>query len=257
MSDKFFIDFPSDEEVQRQIHTIVDKGLPRKKTFYRTLKEMHQQLGWNYIFRDYRELLLIGALFILYMAAFIFNLYQMQDISMYPDMDFYVNRLYAYLFVSAPLLYGTISVFSFMEKRETFETEMTCKYTVYQVSAYRMLVFSFTSILLNVIQIAFVSVLIQEFNPVMAMMISFTSLLIFSLGFLYVTTRHRSKMMQSLIIVGWILLNIGVSAISTTIYHQLLMNIPYVVYSAVIIVTGYLYFKNMKNLVVERRLNQC
>lgn len=232
------IDYPSEEEVEQQIQLIVNYALPHPKSFTRGLRDMHQQLGLAYIFRDYVDLALIGMLFIGYLISF--------NHFLHLHAERFGTGIYIYLFITAPLLYGSISILSLMTKQATYEQEMVCKYNVYQVSAYRMLVFSFVSMVANSIQILITALAWQEFNPVKGIMISLTSLMLFALGFLYFTIKRQSYLNQRFLIVAWIIFNIGMALIGGIFYETLLLNVPYVVYGGVLLVTGWLYLKNLK-----------
>ena len=244
---KFVIDYPTEFEINQEITKVLDQGLPKERTFYSFLKELHQQLGWKYIFHDYQRLLMIAVLFIFYQIGFSMYLYE-------TNME--IERLYVYLFISSPLLYGSISLLSTIGK-ESFEIEQVCKYTTAQISAYRMLVFSVLSIITNSIQILGISTFLQEFNPITGIMISLTSLFIFSLSFLALTKFQVTKVKQLGIIIGWVMINLVVAVLSLTTYFQMLIRLPYGIYGLIILAMGIMYFKKIKNLGIERGLNKC
>jgi|GEM_PF-1085185 len=243
--EKFVIDYPEDADIKRNINNILDQSLQPKKTFIGFLKEMHEQLGWRYIFRDYLELGIISLLFFLYLGIFIFAISE--------QIDRPTTALYAYLFITSPLLYGSFMVISRLDKKETFETEMACKYNVYQVATYRMLVFGVVSILANTTQIIATSFVFNDFNTIVALMISLTSLFIFALGFLFLTRRSTSKIKQVFIITGWVAINLAVLFLNDAIYEHILTRIPFIVYPVVILICGLLYLKNVKQLTTRKR----
>ena len=221
------IDYPSDQEIRTNINQILTK-IPPKKTFAKFLADMHQQLGWHYIFRDYRELAILAILFVLYLVGF------QQGVSYFPN-----HLLYSVLFMASPLLYGAISVFSLLDKQATHDIEMTCKYNVYQVSAYRMLIFSIVSILLNAFQIAAIAVALETFNPVPALMMSLSSLFVFAIGFLYVTKPSTPKWKRALAIGGWLFANIAVA---------LGYDIPMAVFAFVLVVSAVMYVREIRKM---------
>lgn len=247
--EEFTIDYPTDSNIRIQINTILDQSLPTRKTFFGFLREMHSQLGWRYIFRNYLDLGIISALFLFYVGVFIF----ITDNHFFEPLPETHAGLYAYLFVTAPLLYGSFSVISILDKQKTFDVEMVCKYNVYQVAAYRMLVFGFVSIVANMIQILIVSSFLHHFNPVLGIMVSLTSLLIFAIAFLYITNRSVSKIRQALVITLWVLLNLCMTIWNRAIYEQILVRIPFAIYALVILMSGILYLKSTKQLTAIQR----
>lgn len=242
--DQLKIDYPNSADIKDQINTILDQSLPIKKSFFSFLKEMHHQLGWRYIFRDYLELGVISLLFLLYVGVFIATI----NSSPSDGLGRTYIYIYAYLFITSPFLFGSFSIISLLDKRETFHIEMVCKYNVYQVASYRMLVFGFVSIIANIAQILVTSFFHQYFNPVLGMMVSLTSLLIFAIGFLYITRRGASKVKQTFVVTVWVLSNLGMIIWVEAFYKQVLIRIPFAVYAFVILVGLLLYFKNIKQL---------
>ena len=246
----FEIDYPDITEINTSINHILDNSFPSKRKFLNFLIEMHQQLGWRYIFRDYLELGLITIVFLL--ATSLYMVWVIQGYAFTTP-----SSLYGSLFIGSPLLFMSVSIFSLLDKKETFEIEMACKYNVYQVMAYRMLIFGILSILINIIQIGILSTTVQELNFAMGIMLSLTALFLFATVFLYVTKTSTSRIKQIVTTVSWVMINVGLMAFNNVIYTEILMRVPVVVYILIISVSVYLALNNMKKLTTanKRRLN--
>src|SRR5699024_12450730 len=101
--------------------------------------------------------------------------------------------------------------------------EMTCKYNVYQVIAFRMLVFSIISIVFNTFTIAWMSLIYADMQFIRALMISITALFIFSVLFLYVLMKKRSTVIVIMTICGWTLGNLFLRAADRNLYGDILL----------------------------------
>src|SRR5699024_9044638 len=75
------------------------------------------------------------------------------------------KSIYAFIFTSSPIMYLAMSLFSFLNAKQngTYGLEMTCKYDMYQVAAFRMLVFSVISILINLV---FIGVIVTTYYQI-------------------------------------------------------------------------------------------
>lgn len=237
--DKFNIDMPDDFEVKNQINIILDNGLESKQSFYLYIKDMYQKIGFENLFHDLSELVFIGMLFISILGFGIITTKRNQFIT--------IEQIYTFIFVISPLFYLSTNLFSFINMKEnnTYETEMICKYNLYQVSALRMLVFSIVSILLNII---FILALYNQINILRGIMISITSIFVFSAGILYSMVKMKSCIARYLVIGGWIIGNGVLIRISENHYLKLLENIPIAVYVIVTVIAVFIYIKNIQIL---------
>ncbi|MCL1949436.1 MAG: hypothetical protein FWF59_06870 [Turicibacter sp.] len=239
---KFKIEYPSKEEIGGQVRSIVG-AMPKVKRFIPFLRDMHEQLGWRYIFRDYVEIGFIALLFAAYLGLFFSYLHDAGR-----SMD-NISHLYAYLFITSPLLFGSLTIISLVDKQSTFEVENACKYNVYQVMAYRMLAFSVVAIIANFAQMAVVSRLVPGVDFVMAVMISLSSLLIFALGFLYLTRASEGKRPYWAIL-AWVLLNVGMAFYNEAIYDLFLNKIPFLAYGIALALAVGIYVKEIRQLAI-------
>lgn len=241
----FRIEFPDEQEMKKEVHKIVEIGLKRKVTFSMYLKKMYQQIGLRYLFRDMTEIIFVLVLFLSVVAFFLVN--ASYHLSREPE------KLYSYLFIVSPMLYFLISSIFFVngKKRATFAVEMTCKYNVYQLAAFRMLIFSVFSMIVNALCIGILA-LLHEVDIIFALMISASSLFLFSALFLYVLLKVRTKTTLYTVTSAWVAGNVILIIYSSELYHYLLSHIPIYLYFFLVAGFFYIYINNLKKLITYK-----
>ncbi|WLR54570.1 hypothetical protein LC048_19410 [Mesobacillus subterraneus] len=245
--EKWTVDFPDDSELKSEIQFIVTKGLVKPKHFHEYLFEMYKQLGFRYLFRDATEIIFT---LLLVSIAMMFSLAQVMESGKA------ANDLYAYLFTMAPILYMLIAALFLVNIRHshTFAIEMTCKYHVYQLAAFRMLVFSIAAALLNIMYILLLFLFYQTFNLVEAMLISVSSLSIFSTGYLYIIQKVKLRVTTYAVMAGWLFVNAALAYFSKELYANVLSHIPFYVYISVIAGCLYLYVRRLNFFLTFRNV---
>lgn len=240
---EFYIDFPDEATIQQQIDGIIEKGVKPKKTFYSFLKNMYKQIGIRYLFHDLVEIAFVVLIVIVSLIFIIIN----SQIQMSIDD----GSIYTFIFIVSPILYMAVSLIAFVNTRlnNTYEIEMTCKYNLYQLAAFRMFVFSIISIIINSISLGLVTVYHKEINFLQALMLSITSLFLFSTIFLYLIFKIRSSLAKYIMVFVWIFENYEASIYSSEFYNMFLNKIPIFVYLAVVIAFAYAYIGNLKRLI--------
>ncbi|MGL5346749.1 MAG: hypothetical protein ACRDA3_05325 [Peptostreptococcaceae bacterium] len=244
--DKFHIDMPSDFEIENQINNIVERGIKEKESFYSHIKNMYKEIGFRNLFHDLSELAFVGVLVISILAIFIKGIMQESHVSS--------ESVYAYIFMISPILYFSTIVFSYanMKENNTYQVEMTCKYNTLQIASLRMLVCSIISILVNTLVIMIMS---SKIIFIKGIMISTSSLFVFSSIALYSLVNIKSTIKKCVIVFGWIALNGLFYIIDVGTYNHLLSSIPTYIYGIVSICSMYLYIKNIKKLSGYEKLN--
>lgn len=235
----FNIDIPDEFEIKHQINVILEQGLHEKQSFYSYIKDMYKNIGIRNLFHDLSELIFIGVLIVALLAFGV--------ISINRDSGIMIEKIYTFIFIISPLFYLVTNLFSFINIKEnnTYEMEMVCKYNLYQVSSLRMLVFSVISILINSV------VLIGLYNQIdllRGIMISITSVFLFSSILLYAIVKSNSPVTRYIVIGGWILINGIFIRMSINQYSMVLQNIPIVVYLGVSLVCIHAYVSHIKIL---------
>ncbi|HFL3205720.1 TPA: hypothetical protein ACG3JX_003981, partial [Clostridioides difficile] len=133
-----------------------------------------------------------------------------------------------------------------IKENNMYEVEMVCKYNTSQLISLRMLVFSFISIIFNSIIIVGLYNYIDVFRGIM---ISLTSLLLFSVISLYIFFNIKSIVSLYMPCILWITLSLIVFKLNYINYLNILTIIPNIVYILCIIISGYMYIMNIKRLI--------
>lgn len=240
------IDMPNTKEINFEIDNIIEQGLVKKQSFYSYLKNIYRQVGFRYLFHDGLEI----ALSILIISSILISIAisnNLQDIGG-------IRGIYAYIFTVSPILYLTLSALHFIDVKQnkTYEIEMTCKYDIYQISAFRMLTFSIVSIMFNVIFIYIISYIYGNIDLLKAFIISIASLFIFSIIFLFMLNTSNSRCIKYLAILGWIGINISLYIVKADFYIELINNISIYIWLIVISGSIYGYIGHLKKFVMFR-----
>lgn len=241
------VNMPSEKEIKAEIDIIVTWGIGKKESFYSYLKNMYRQIGIKYIFHDSLEsvftILLVS--FILFLVVRDSNIKYMESIEL----------IYVYLFTVSPILYLAMSIYGFInvKQNKTYEIVMTCRYDLYQIAAFRMLIFSIICILFNFFFVCVVGYYYESLNFVKAFIISIASLFLFSSIFLFTLTRLKTRLIKYLTIFGWIGLNLALYMIKVDYYIELLNNISIYTWFIVTIISVLVYIKNLKKLTIFRQ----
>lgn len=240
--EKFHIPLPDENTIQMQIQQIVDRGLPKKKSFMSYLKSMYRHIGLRHLFSDRIE---YAITFITAITYIIITFYQPER----SEIDEYY--LYGLIFLLSPILFIALSIYTYSNKIicGTFELEMSCKYNVFQIIVFRMLVFSIIAILLNTATILLMILKYEHIQFFRAFMISNTGLFTFSVLFLFIMMKRRSKIVALATIGGWMLINLILLSVNSSVYREIVFNLPLIVYALVILGTSYFYLKSLNRLI--------
>ncbi len=138
-----WIEEPSREEKEQAIARILALGLTKPKSIWRHLRDMYRALGFRHLFLHTAYPVLISAAL---MIGFIL---------MIPlPFDQYRNAI---LFAAAPVFFIFAVLLTETAERMSglFDLKMTCKYTVQQIAAFRVLCFSLIGTVLCTLAIPF------------------------------------------------------------------------------------------------------
>lgn len=231
---------PDEQTIQSEIKNIVAIGVKQKEPFPSYLYKLYKQIGMkNLLPIRWEEICIIVSA----MAILIFLSSEAKGIR---EQD-----LYAFPFLLSPLLYMSLSVYHFAQKVQmaTYEVEMVCKYNLYQIAAFRMLALSVISIFINIISISFLVMMYDDINFFRALIISITSLFLFSVLFLFACMKKQSVTSATLVIGSWVVINFGFRLLDSHLYEGFLMKAPIPVYVFVLIISISIYIKYLSKLV--------
>ena len=121
---------PSDEEKERAVEYILYKGLKKPKSLWQELYDMYRALGLRYVFYDAASSMGI-AVFVM-IGFYMISLMSSEQ---------YTN---ASMFAAAPVFFIFVLILTETAERMSvlYELKMTCKYTIRQIAAFRILCFS-------------------------------------------------------------------------------------------------------------------
>lgn len=238
----FRIPMPDEQTIQIQTQLIVAAASKQKVSFISYLKSMYQQIGIKHLFSDRSELIFAWITAIILSGLFLVKPEPSQA---------NVNELYGFIFLISPVLFLTLSIYTYSNKiiSGTFELEMTCKYNVYQIIAFRMLIFSVIAIMFNTMTLVFMSMFYEDVHFARAFMISSTGLFAFSILILFALMKRRSTVAAAATIIGWTLGNLLLIYMDNPIYRDVLVNMPLFVYALVFIGTLYGYLKSLNRFI--------
>lgn len=240
--EKFVIDYPDDREIKIQIKKIVNEGLPKSESFSSHLIKVYKEIGLKHVFRDITELvflLLLVASILLYLIASAKQFFNSGN-----------ENIFTFIFIISPLLFliSCMASFEKLRQEKTLEIEMTCKYNVFQLAAFRMLVFSIFTLVLNAVVITIIVKYYEQIDFLLAFLISASSLLLYSLLYLAVLLKVRTKGGRISFAFIWLVINLMLLIFSKDFYQLLLQNIPFYLYLILIIFGAFLYIKSLKKL---------
>ncbi|WLF68893.1 hypothetical protein Q6375_13035 [Clostridium septicum] len=253
-NEKFNIDIDFDNmvipDLQGNIDEILDKGLKGKRNFFSFFKEVKNELGFKNIFHDKSELIFIGL--ILSIAVIMFGLYFNEREN--SNLDF-TYKLKSYTFITAPIIYFFICSYNFINSRlnGTYEIQATCKYNFYTLTAIRMFIFSVISMVINTAIILIMFLVKRNFNVVEVVIVSITSLFIFSVIYILALVKLKERTYKYLVLIVWI----GVSSIIMYGVNSKLakyfLDSPIYINIGITCIVAVFYIKNLKKLIKVRR----
>jgi hypothetical protein len=247
-ADKFKIEYPDEKEIASQIEMIVDKGVTKRKSFFAYLKGMYKQIGLRYIFHDFTELIFTVVVFanVIFMVCMDgrYGIVSMND------------NIYVFVFVISPLLYFAMSLIAFADSKYnvTYEVEMSCKYSIYQLAAFRMLMFSICCTAISIGADAAIVTIFKGVSLFYLITLSVTSLFIFSTVFLYVLRRTHSRYAKYLAGAGWLLFNLVPFVLCNGLYGTFIKSVPLYAYLIMAAACVVIYMENLKKLTIPKEM---
>lgn len=245
MTKRDAIPYPSEQEIEKQISHILKKSLPTQKTFFNEMKSLFQQVGWRYLLPNRNEWI-FTIIAIVALSIFMFVTVNTKN-----ELS---ESQYAVLFMFSPFLFASLSLYSFIEKREsaTFELEMTTKFTVFQLIAIRMLTYSGLAIFINT-SIVLVLANRLQLNFLHVWLLSLAGLFLFAAGLLFVMNAGNLLVKTITYICGWISLNCALVFYAKSAYVQLISSLPNIIYVCVVLVLFAISSIAFKRMYLQRQ----
>jgi len=218
--DKLVVPYPDADVVRSEIEAIVSRSMPPRQTFIAYMARMLREVGLRHLFRDWTELVYVSLTTIVIVALMLTAYLS----STAPES----SMMYVLLFSVSPVLYLTIAIIFFAGKRDqdTYELEMVCKYTVYQLAALRMTVFGAVAVAVNTAMIGVCVWMMPELDVVKGWLVTTASLTLFGGGFLALMRYSSSKGMRLVYVGGWLAVNLTLYVWHELFYTAVLERMP-------------------------------
>lgn len=241
IKEKFSVPLPDEETIHSEINKIVIAGIKPKQSLLSCFMDLYKVIGWKYLFTNQRDGLFITFSVMTVLIYLFSNLTETAQTS---------ADVYPFLFAASPLLYISLSFYDFLYKRHyaTFEMEMVSKYNLYQITGFKMLIFSMLSIFVNTMAITFLAIKYEAIHLLTAFFVSTTALFLFSIIFLAALIKKQTGWRAAVVILGWIGSNIVLTLLPNHLYSNILLKLPIFVYSVVLLVSIFLYLQYLNRL---------
>lgn len=230
------IKMPSEEEKNKSIHLILDKGIPAKKYLQIRISELTSEIGlrnlfwgtWDCVFLALLGGITMGVLFIIPSA--------MQE-----------QLLPIGLLLISPAVYALLHFLTMWKEQQIglYEIKMTCHYSLRELTALRMAFFGGASAFLDVLFVLCIRQRAEIFLSVFQMLgISLSALFLYGTATLFLLS-HAKNSYQWIVPVSWCIV-----CITPIIFHAdirgILMQIPGMVALAVALLAGFLFFVQLE-----------
>lgn len=227
------------EEKERDLKIL--NGLERKKksNLLPMSKEFFRRVGIKGLFYGIADVIAVSMV----ISICIF-------VGVYIYLGFDSQYVYSMIFIFSPTLYASIFCLSYVKETQinTINVQMSCRYTFFHVLIFRMFLNSGLSILFNLI---YICTLDRRFdlNPVKALALSFSSLMLFSV-MLAKSLGSRNKILGFILVSAvWFGTNILIFHGSKDLYMRFIDQIPLSVLVIATFLFGCFYYKELKKII--------
>lgn len=235
------VEYPSREEIRREVGAILACGLPQKKTLWGVLGETLRSVGLKAVLGG-----AWGGACVLLLVLFLclplsVNL-RNQDVT--PDIIFIFSPL---VYLSAYLLSGAREIAG-----GTYEVVMACKYNLRYLLALRMLFVSVCGLVVNAALFAFLCLRADTLVFFTLFSISLCALFLCALLFLWLLRRPRRFITVGVLALCWLLINGLLFLLPGNAYRLFIGGIPAGVYFALALCLLALSARELKKFVTAK-----
>lgn len=230
------IPMPDQREKEVAIQRIITEGLVPPQSLRQHVGELYCSLGFRYIFRDTVDgLIMAVAAVIGFMLVWTLSSGQ---------------HLYGMVIIVSPLLFLLQAVVIEAKERLSgmYELKMVCKFTLRQITAFRMIGFSGLGIVCCIGISVFASFYwrIPDFGRILVL--SLCSLFLYSLFTLWGIQRMRGRAAYCTPAVMWIIACLLPVVLQDGQWDRLLADVPVAAALCLLLVSGWLYLREIKKL---------
>ncbi len=227
---------PSQYEKDKAIEDILSKGLSKPKSLLGYLGNLYSALGLRYIFFDMAFPIVMTVI-----ATIGF-------IVLYPLT--LKQHLYATLFAIAPLFFIFMVLFTeTMEQiNRLYELKMTCKYTIQQIAAFRVLCFSLLGTILCTFISLYFSQLLVAYSFFKTVSLSLCALFLCAFLTIFLMRHFNWKWIHFSAMLLWIMISFMPIWISGERWELFLSQIPAAITMFVAVIACNLFLMEIKKL---------
>lgn len=223
---QFEVMLPNDEVIEEQISTLVEKALPKQKTFLEALYEIYHKVPIRQVLFGRGEWLFSLFLWIVLMA-FVLTI---------GEQSMKATEFNSALFIAAPFAFVALTGFFYLDRRfnGTLEIEMTTKFTIYQMLAIRMFIYSIVASFL-IITCILVAAQFIDIQIVYSIPIGLSGLFIFASIMLLLYREQHVFIRTAVICAIWIGGNWSLSHWFLDPYESVLLKLPIILYFIILL----------------------
>lgn len=235
------VPYPDEEMIRIEIKKITEKGVRKKESFPKFLLGMYKQFGLRMLFVE-RFQLIILFLGLMSLSVLMYQVAGRATVE---------TTLYSFFVFFSPILFFSLSLYSYSYRyiHGTSEVEQACKYSIYQLTAFKLFLFSILSVLMNCLTILLLSVKWEGIEFLHLFMVANTSLFLFSSTSLYILMKFHFSKMGVVISMGWPIGNGLLAMIFSSEYEELVSNLPILVYPIVLFGSVLFFWQLLKKMI--------
>lgn len=215
------VEFPTEEEKNKSIQTILATGMPKPQKISSALLYLWHSIGFQGLFFGVGDCVFLSVLSSALLWVYLFSsLVSNQSI------------LCVLLFLASPFLYALLHVLTIWKEimTRTYELKMTCRYSVRQITTLRMLIFGGVSAVLAIIISTGVWLMVSKEISILRMMsISFSALFLFAAIQLFIEWKWKAPTSLFFTPIFWTALSVLLLAVGEPAEH-LIFEIPTAVF---------------------------
>ncbi|MFT4146225.1 MAG: hypothetical protein QM644_17380 [Mobilitalea sp.] len=205
---------PSPKERDKTIEDILLKGLTKPNTLWEYLYDIYRALGLRYIFCD-----TIYAIILTVISTIGFVL-------VYPVTQ--EQYIYAAVFTVTQVLFMFLVLFTEAIEKVSglYELKMTCKYTVQQITAFRILVFSLIGTVFTAFISLYFSWMLSVYDLLRIFSLSLSALFLCAFLTMFILRHFSWKWNHYFFMPGWIICGILPAKILGEQWEMFLAKLP-------------------------------
>lgn len=242
MRDNNYVVFPTEEERERSIHSIIEIGMPEKQSLSAALPKIFKSLGFRGLFFGVGE-----CVFLAILASILLWAGLLAAISKN-------NLLYA-LFAASPFMYAALHFLTTWKEimTGTYEIMMTCRCSRHQLTILRMLIFGGICVVASVLTGAIAGAISAGgFSIFRSMGVSFSALFLFATVQLLAEWKWHSPKCHLVAPVFWLLLCLALLFIGERSI-DFIVNIPTIVFWIIAVISLFVYIITAKKYYFDQK----